>query len=421
MQLSARQALRHACCSLLGTAPLVAQASEPWQMDIGLMNYLEADRNTGVELLVNGERSLDDGAAFAISGVLDVITGATPNGASASNVPQTFTMASGSGSYTSAANELPVDDTHMDTRMGLSSRLSVPHSQRLAADYRAHISMEFDFLSLGAGVDLNYAMNQKNTQLQLALDVEYDRVHPVGNLPIGLASMAPENTLQPRGRASTDKRVQGVATGITQLLDRRSLMQLKYTYAQHDGYLTDPYKILSIIEDTDSANLGATLDYVYEKRPRERLVQSIYTAYKRNITDDVLTLSYRYLWDDWDIVSDTLDMKYRFGLADSHYMEPHVRLYRQSAADFYHHSLPASDALPAYASADFRLAEFDALTLGLEYGKKLGLDREYRLALEYYRQTGDSHPADAIGLQRQQDLFPVLHTLIIKYVYSYQW
>jgi len=197
-------------------------------------------------------------------------------------------------------------------------------------------------------------------------------------------------------------------------------MQIKYAWANASGYLTDPYKILSVIDDENITQLGRTLDYVYESRPGQREIQNIFFAYKRNLQGDVLDFSYRYYWDEWDINSNTLDMKYQYKLNDQYYLQPHFRFYDQSAASFYEHSLKNSESFD-YASADFRLAAFKAYTLGIRYGKSLANGREHSIGLEYYTQRGESHPDSAIGLQKEQDLFPSLNTLIITWNYSYYW
>ena len=46
-----------------------------------------------------------------------------------------------------------------------------------------------------------------------------------------------------RPRTSTDALV-----GVTQILSRRSLVELSYSYGKSDGYLTDPYKLLSVVD-----------------------------------------------------------------------------------------------------------------------------------------------------------------------------
>ena len=46
-----------------------------------------------------------------------------------------------------------------------------------------------------------------------------------------------------RPRTSTD-----LLVGVTQILSRRSLVELSYSYGKSDGYLTEPYKLLSVVD-----------------------------------------------------------------------------------------------------------------------------------------------------------------------------
>jgi hypothetical protein len=150
-------------------------------------------------------------------------------------------------------------------------------------------------------------------------------------------------------------------------------------------------------------------------------MESIYTAYKHYLEGDVLDLSYRYYWDQWDIKSDTFEIRYFRQLQDNKFLQPSFRYYSQTAANFFAHSLPEIEPLPRYASADFRLAEFDAYTIGMKFGKRVGEFKEHSINVEYYTQIGNSYPDDAIGLQKDQDLFPTLHTLVLFYNYSFIW
>lgn len=387
--------------------------TEPWQVELGAMHYNEQDRNVGLEFVAHGKKPLGDKEFFQLAAEIDVITGATPNGASSSNTAQTFTMASGLGSYTVAPNRLPADDTHMDTRLSLASTYGTPVTDSLQSSYNAHLSMEFDFFSLGAGTDWSYSLNQNNTQLHLGANLEYDRVHPVGGVPIPLATMQPPGTLQPREATSVTKHVYGVSAGVTQNLSPRSLVQLLLSRARYEGYLTDPYKLLSLINDVDMS--GTTLGYRYENRPELRQADIVFVLYKLSLEPDVVELSYRYYNDDWDIRSTTLKVSYTLIQQDGDALIPSLRYYRQSQADFYRHSLTVNETLPAFASSDYRLAEFTGITLGLEYRLQKGENRHARFGLHYYQQTGDHHPADAVGLQQQQDLYPDLKAWILTY------
>jgi len=416
-----RQSLSCATCALLGVSNNVANASEPWDIDIGLMNYIEQDRNTGIEFLLNAKKTLADNDEFTLGVELDTLTGATPNGATASNVAQTFTQSSGDKSYTTQAGDLPVDDTHMDTRLAVEAGYRDQHNSDLIIGYDGRISMEFDYFSIGIGNNYQIDFNQHNTSWIVGFNSEYNRVHPVGSIPDPLALMTPEDTPQNRGVAAKTRLTNEIGTGITQVIDRRSLFQLRYSKTYFSGYLNDPYKIISVIDDLDQSNLGGTLEYRFENRPDSRDMDTLYFAYKRDIGGAVLDLSIRRSEDDWDISATTYEARYRHRLAGGAFIQPHIRFYRQSEADFFRHSLVDSESLPEDVSADTRLAAFDAITIGLRYGSQIVDHAQHSFVAEFYTQDGESKPDDAVGLQRQQDLFPQLKTLIFKYLYSTRW
>jgi hypothetical protein len=173
--------------------------------------------------------------------------------------------------------------------------------------------------------------------------------------------------------------------GVTQLLSPRSLVQLNYSASRSTGYQNDPYKILSVVD----ANANP-LYYVYESRPDTRLKQSVYGQYKHFIRgSDVLDLSYRYMMDDWGIKSHTVDFTYRWNFSSIHYLEPHLRWYRQNQADFYHAALDSGEETTLqFASADPRLGAFSAYTGGLKYGRRLHNGMSWDIRAEYYMQHG---------------------------------
>ena len=47
--------------------------------------------------------------------------------------------------------------------------------------------------------------------------------------------------------------------------------------------------------------------------------------------------------DDWGVTSQTLDARYHWNFSPNSYLEPHVRYYTQSAADFYRTVMFADD------------------------------------------------------------------------------
>ena len=66
-----------------------------------------------------------------------------------------------------------------------------------------------------------------------------------------------------------------------------------------------------------------------------------------------------------------------------------------------------------------RLGDLTAMTYGLKYGRTLRSGNELSLRVEYYAQTGESHPADAFGDLRDFDLFPTVDAWIVNVGYTF--
>ena len=133
---------------------------------------------------------------------------------------------------------------------------------------------------------------------------------------------------------------------------------------------------------------------------------------------NVTYASYRYYWDNWDVRSHTLDLKWRHELPEHDWFQPHLRLYTQTQASFFHFGLVDGEPLPEYATSDLRLGPLHSVTIGGTYGFKIpGYTGELTIRGEYIHQWGDGHPPDAIGAQQQLDLFPPVEigTLFVSY------
>jgi hypothetical protein len=127
----------------------------------------------------------------------------------------------------------------------------------------------------------------------------------------------------------------------------------------------------------------------------------------------VLDLSYRRGKDSWSINSDTVDGQLRIDLTRGMYLEPHVRWYHQTAADFYDLYLNGTAALPTYMSADPRLAAFSATTFGVKFGFSVGRNGELALRLEQYQQR-PSEQSSALPQLQGLNLNPDLKATIVQ-------
>ena len=415
--------------SLLATSATQAnEATEEWDVDVAVLVYSEPDRVSALEPAISAKKAYDDESVLNLKLVLDSLTGASHNGATATDSAQTFTRPSGNGSYSAQTNETPLDDTFRDTRVSFSAGYEMPLDRLNRVIFGANVSNEYDFFSMSGSATWLKDINQRNTTLSAGVSVEYDTIKPVGGFADPLSEML-GNDQASNKEDTTDNRVMSeLLLGITQVVDRNTLMQFNYGFALSDGYHNDPYKIISVVDDTTGETVAPTTStlagrYLYENRPDTRNKQSLYGKVKRFISGDVVDASYRYMWDDWDVVSHTLDFRYRFNLTNNQYIEPHVRYYSQQAAEFYRHSITESEANTQsygdYLSADYRLGDMIGTTLGLKWGFVTPGGHKSSVRLEYYQQTGDSNPDDAIGIQQSQNLYPDVDAYIFQYNYEF--
>lgn len=116
----------------------------------------------------------------------------------------------------------------------------------------------------------------------------------------------------------------------------------------------------------------------------------------------------------------TTDFRYREGLGERFYVEPHLRYYNQQEAGFFTHSLVAGQSLPQYASADYRLGAFDGTTYGSKIGYRLNNRSEVSIRLEMYEQRGETVGKPVMS-QTNYSLFPDLEATIVQFSYSYRF
>ncbi|MCB9357761.1 MAG: DUF3570 domain-containing protein [Calditrichaeota bacterium] len=408
-----RSRLRAATCTLLAVTAGGAMAADfgtKWTFEGASLLYSENKRTSVFEPLLIVKRDYGDGQTLQGKFVFDAMTGASPTGAAATNKVQTFTTPSGNR-YQAQTGEVPLRH-FQDQRASADINWTKPLSRKLRTELGGHASAETDYASLGATATMIGDFNQKLTTLTIGGGANDDRITPVGGVPVGLTRV---NSLDHEETTLSKNIVDGMI-GVTQILTPRWLAQLNYSYAAEHGYLTEPYKVISVVDPITGET--ASGDYVYEKRPDQRARQSVMFSSAYHLKYDVLHISYRRYWDDWGIASNTIDLKYDLQLSDKVYLEPHWRSYHQTAADFYVYGLPRGAPLPEFASADYRFGDLTTQTIGAKIGIQTGEYQQFTARIEYMRQSGNEHPDEAVGVQRDFSLFPPIDILIMQVGYS---
>ncbi len=422
--------LAAATCALLGTAaaaPVDAQEEPKWDFNTSLLYYGEDEnRVQDVSLKSIIRRLFVDDRTLTLGLTVDTLTGATPSGAIRQDVPQSFTRPSGSSSYDVPAGELPLDDTFKDTRVAITAGWQQPAGEKGLLGVGFSASKEYDYLHTGINASYAHDFNNRNTTVSAGFAFASDSIEPVGGAPIPLTNMLDvEDTSNRLG--DQDKDVLDVVFGVSQVISKNLLVQANYSFSQSDGYLNNPYKVLSLVDGVTGDTLpripgnegGPSGEFLFESRPDERTQHSLYTQAKYYMNGKVLDASYRYMTDDWEIDSHTLDVRYRWPIGDSSYIEPHVRYYTQTEAEFYRLSLDDSAPLPQFASSDYRLGNFDAITAGLKYGWKTRNDNDMSIRVEWYTQSGTVPAGQLIGNQASRDNYPDLNALIVQFSYRF--
>jgi hypothetical protein len=401
-----RSRLRMATCALLAVAGTAAAEGGNWHFDAGTLKYSEQNRVQVIEPLIRLKRDLTNGRSLTGKAIFDVITGASPTGATPSNQLQTITSASGTSQQVTRG-VVPVQ-RFRDHRSSFDLVYEQPVTRTFKADFGGEIASETDYESRGGNLTLLLDTPDRLTTFSVAGSANFDRASPRGGLRTGLGLTTDATT-----PGSSNKRVLDGLVGITRVLSPRWLMQLNYGRTRESGYLTEPYKIISVIDTA-----GNTIAYRNEKRPDQRQRETLEVNSVYNVSDeDVLHFSYRFYWDNWGVRSHTVDLKYRLDLSGGQYLEPHLRFYSQTPVRFYTYGLISGAPLPEYATADYRYGKLNSNTIGIKYGFPVG-SGELNVRLEYMAQTGPRHPQQAVGVQKQYDLFPPINITILQFGYS---
>jgi len=391
---SIQKKLALASCTLLSHGlPNTVQAAEgeDWAVDGSLLHYAEEDRITVNKFIGTLVTNVSEADKVKVDLVYDTMSGSTPSGAlDGAGSFATISTPSGAGGFSASSGSTSVADFE-DTRLGVSVDWEHTKKRVHRINYGSSISVEKDFTSFG--LNTNYAQDTSSRIVTYSAGIAatFDSVRrSTGGTPEPFAEYGQGLTLEEGARVTWD-----TIFGVTRVLNRRTLGQINFSTGLNDGYLTDPYKLISrtvLLDPLDpSQGFDETATY-YENRPSSRQRSSVYMSMSHTTrNDNVMHLSYRYYWDDWDVISNTLDYRLKFRYEGGFFIEPHFRYYDQTAANFYMFSIPQETFLltgfPEYASADYRLDQTESTTVGINIGKTFPGEGKLRVRIEQVEWT----------------------------------
>jgi hypothetical protein len=295
-------------------------------------------------------------------------------GSSALDVTATHEVMSGSSPWYVVPddNGKPVQvlsgATIHDHRSALSAAYTTDAGTSSSTTYSGSYSQERDYRATALGLEHSFPINAALT-LGAGGSFSHDIIEPTDAVLYDRVQHEEKNTTSLFGSAAW-------------VLDKSSVIQAGIQLNFENGYLSDPYKLVSV---------GDAI--IPDARPGSRTEAAGLVRYRRAFNDAnaALHLDYRYAQDSWGIVSHTVDVGWYQSLPDGWQLIPALRYYSQHEARFYAPFFVDAGTHQFYSS-DYRLGTFGAFSGSLNVRKRLGR-WELTGGVERYHGAAD----DALG------------------------
>ncbi|HEU5181386.1 MAG TPA: DUF3570 domain-containing protein [Candidatus Polarisedimenticolia bacterium] len=330
-------------------------------IDFKCLYYGESnDRTQVIDPGLYYKHSWDKAGSLGLLLAYDSISGASPTG----EIPTLDATASAS-----SAGTIPKAE-YTDTRKALGASYDWRWGSHLPSVSLSY-SKESDYLSRGISLVDSWELFNKRSTLHFGWGRTWDDIDPVNM------------------NESFKKDSDSWSLGWTQVLGSRDLLDLSFSLTRLSGYLTDPYKLVTV---------GTTS--LPEVRPdtRDRKAAILKLGHYFE-SRGALRMTYRYYWDDWKIDAHTLGLEFDQRIGKKLILSPQLRLYRQGAASFFAYEFAAPQ--PAMSS-DYRLSSFWSWLVGLGFSTDIGRGASFNLGFTYQEQLGldrvEPRPAAVVPL-----------------------
>lgn len=255
-------------------------------------------------------------------------------------------------------------------------------------------SKEHDYTSLTFAGSYSYPFAKKNTILQLGLVRSWDKVYP-----------------QIRDWKK-DKDAYTFSVNLTQVLSKRLISQVIFSYNLSKGLLSDPYQVVQIIQGDEVINFEPV-------HPDKRIRKAIGLRMNYKIVrNSALHIGFRYYWDTWDIASFTTSVSFRQHLSDVTTIGIGLRNYFQSKAFFFKGEYQEPES---FMTVDSKLDEGFSneyqLKISINGGhfKSIPLLSNEKVQLNMHLNFYHRHTATPNWHSRLKDLFAYICSFGIRY------
>ncbi|NOQ14379.1 MAG: DUF3570 domain-containing protein, partial [Methyloprofundus sp.] len=222
----------------------------------------------------------------------------------------------------------------------------------------AGLSIENDYESYYGSVGGEWNINQGLTTLKSGLSYNNSTTQAIIDHDASpyITKTAYADQIEFRGGSEIlhgNKQDWSTNFGITQVLNKTSLVDINLGYIHGSGFMENPYKTTAIVfidpeaipSDPDIPITGDVRAFL-EQRPDKRNQVSLATKFVQYVDplNAALHLGYQYSHDDWGVNAHTFDAQWVQPLGRGWTLTPHFRYYSQNAANFYQPYLTSEQA-----------------------------------------------------------------------------
>jgi hypothetical protein len=348
------------------------RVEETYNADFQYAHYEESSERMLVDTFDLGfSAPIGKAMTGSLSMVRDTMSGASP----ISNIRRNGQVVQVLSGASKNADISDCGESICDQRDGMTGGLTYSFSNS-SLGLGGGFSQERDYTSRYFNTNFSLDLNKKLTTVNFSAAIAFDEIHPTESRGGSIRNRDCGELCSKTG--------QQYLVGVSQIIDKDSLVQSNLTFAYNTGYLSDPYKKVYFY------NGDSLVDIENDTRPREKFQWAWLTQYVRHFGDlngAAFHADYRFTTDDWGINTHTTEFSWHQPIAAGWIVIPRFRYYSQDQADFYHDV--ASDRSATVYSSDYRLAGFGTLSGGLKFSKTItgvkGLhEGKFQVGAEFY-------------------------------------
>jgi hypothetical protein len=352
--------------SLITSSLLISLQAED-SLSINYLHYSESDDRVQVNApSITFKKDFGTDYSLRVNGTFDSISGASPNWVDSQSgaSKRSFSKNSDNSRYSYENMEFE------DTRTALSGDLTIRQENRDEFNVGISISRETDYYGNELSLSyISYIDSLKNSAVSIGGSVNMNEILSYNH-----------HTATDSDTGASKKEESSGYTfdiGFSQNIDSSSIVKLSLFGVSESGYLSNNYRYI-----VRKANGIESLSP--DSRPDDRFGTGGTVEYRKSLEPLTLYGKYRYYSDDWGIDSHTVDGGLYYNFDDEVIINPSLRYYNQSEADFYSSGNFNGEK---YGSSDERLSDFSAMTYKLQATYNYNYDWSYNIGINYYDQT----------------------------------